>query len=152
MAQVLDTSKHLQEIRETWQGRVLTGTTGDMNAVVMSMLAHSFDEAMPVLLTAVYGRIGIELPGLCSAGRINKAGRIVADLALRDGRIVKDHRIFMSERAMRDVLRRLADKLKLDDGDRLQFFICARKWVVADRRLDPNMDPRDPDAKRLAVH
>jgi hypothetical protein len=30
-------------------------------------------------------------------------------------------------------------------------FAAVKRWVVADRRLDPNMDPQDPDAKRL-VH
>jgi hypothetical protein len=50
---------------------------------------------------------------------------------------------------MRDAFRRLADRLKLNDADRIELFKCVQRWVVADRRLDPTFDPKDPDAKRL---
>jgi hypothetical protein len=64
----------------------------------------------------------------------------------------RDYRIFRDETQMRDKLRRLADELKLNDDDREQLFIAARKWCACDRRLDPGMDPKDPDAKRLTVN
>jgi hypothetical protein len=50
---------------------------------------------------------------------------------------------------MQNDFRRLADRLKLSDADRIEMFKCVQRWVVADRRLDPSFDPRDPDAKRL---
>jgi hypothetical protein len=49
-------------------------------------------------------------------------------------------------------MRRLADRLKLSDQERLEFFTCVKRWLVADLRLDPTMDPMDPDAKHLTVH
>ena len=53
---------------------------------------------------------------------------------------------------MRDAFRRLADRLKLSDSDRIEMFKYVQRWVVADRRLDPTFDPQDPDAKRLTTH
>ena len=58
----------------------------------------------------------------------------------------------MSELALRNDFRRLADKIKLSDADRVELFAAVKNWVVADRRLDPTMDPKDPDAKRLVLH
>jgi hypothetical protein len=50
---------------------------------------------------------------------------------------------------MRDAFRRLADHVKLNDPERIELFKYAQRWVVADRRLDPTLDPQDPDARRL---
>jgi hypothetical protein len=37
------------------------------------------------------------------------------------------------------------------DKERIEFFEMVKLWLAADERLDPNMNPNDPDAKRL-VH
>jgi hypothetical protein len=120
----------------------------------MSILAHNFDDAFFVLLKAVFPYIGtITAPFICSAAKIDKRGRIVADMVLRgDGHVRKDCVIFSSLRDMEGKIRRTADYLKFNDDDRRQLFAAARNWVVADRRLDPTMDSADPDARRLVVH
>lgn len=145
--------KHAQDLREIWQGRVLAHTQGKpLGAVVISVLAHSYDDAMPTLLAVVFpGFSGLKPPGLCSAGKIAKTGAVVADVIQRSGARVKDAVLFRNELALQSAFRRLADQLKLADGERRELFGAVQRWVVADTRLDPTMDPRDPEAKRL-VH
>lgn len=141
------------DLRASWQARVLASAGGHLGAVVLSVLAHSYDEAMPTLLRVVFpGFTSIAAPFYCTAGKVDKAGRVVADVVTKSGEIVKDAKVYDSELQMRDEFRRLADRLKLNDADRTELFKCAQRWVVADRRLDPNFDPKDPDAKRLVVH
>jgi len=150
----LDFKRHADELCQTWQVRALAGSRGLLNALITSVLAHNFEDAMPTLLRIVYpGFDGSPPPAyFTTAGRIAKSGQIVADMAdSRTGFVSKRVKIFDSEVHMRDVFRKLADQMKLNDSDRLQMFIAARKWVVADERLDPTMNPMDPDAKRL-VH
>lgn len=136
-----------------WQSRVLVATQGEhIGIVLLSVLAHNFDDAMPVLLRVAFpGFTSIAPPFLCTAGKVAKTGAVVADVVNHNGTISKDVALYINETALRDDFRRLADRLKLDDADRVEMFKCVQRWVVADRRLDPTFDPQDPDAKRL-VH
>lgn len=146
--------KHAQELRDTWQVRALIETQWmSIGTVMLSVIAHNYDDAMPFLMRAAFpGFRALAPPALISAGKIDHSGRIVADMAAWNGRTIKDYVLYPTERAMRDDFRRLADRMRLVDKDRIEMFKAAQRWVVADRRLDPTMDPRDPDAKRLAVH
>lgn len=140
------------DLRSTWQARVLYACGGHMGAVIMSVLAHSYGEAdgLQILLKIVFpGFTSITAPYYCSIAKINKAGQVVADVMSRDGVIVKNSKVFDSEVQMRDEFRRLADRLRLSDDDRIELFKCAQRWCPADQRLDPTFDPKDPDAKRL---
>lgn len=140
------------DLRASWQARALAETGGHMAAVLLSVLSHNFDEAMPALLAIVFpGFTSISAPFYCSAGKVDKTGRVVADVVTKHGEVVKDSKVFEDEMQLRDAFRRLADRLKLNDADRIEMFKCVQRWVVADRRLDPTFDPKDPDAKRL-VH
>jgi hypothetical protein len=137
------------DIKDTWQARCLMGARSWQKAIVLSVLAHNFDDAMPALLATLYpGFRSITEPFLTTAARIAKTGAVVADVRMR-GRIVKDMVLYRSEAGLRNDFRRLADQLKLNDADRVELFSAVKRWVVADRRLDPTMDPRDPDAKHL---
>ncbi len=152
----LDFNRHAQDLRETWQGRALREThdKGQFGAIVLSVLAHNFDDMLFRLLQAVFpGFVTITAPFICSAAKINKRGQVVADVVLRNSADVrKDYVLYSSSRYLEAAFRRLADRLKFDDDDRRQLFAAAKNWVVADRRLDPAMDPADPDARRLVVH
>ena len=146
--------RHAQELRESWQARMLVYTQRrEIGAVVLSILAHYYDaEKLELLLKIIYpGFHSIKAPFICSAAKVAKNGTVVADALMSDDDefVTKDVVIFRSLDNMKGQLRRLADKMKLDDTDRLEFFTLARAWVVADRRLDPTMNPADPDAKRL---
>lgn len=141
------------DIADTWQARVLKAARGMQGAVVLSVLAHNYDDAMPILLEVTYpGFRSITAPFLCTAGKVSKTGAVVANVVMQDGRIVKDAVIYRNEIALRGDFRKLADRLKLADHERAELFVCLQRWVVADRRLDPAMDPKDPDAKRLTIN
>lgn len=145
------------DLRSSWQARALAGTQDKLQAVVMSVLAHNYDEAMPVLMQVAFpgfrvGATPISHAIYCSAARIDKSGRVVADMVSRTGRKIKNSIVFMSELDMQNAFRRLADMMKLDDHERIEMFHAVQRWVVADRRLDPTMNPHDPDAKRLTAH
>lgn len=143
----------LEELRQSWQGRVLLAAKDRMHLCVLSMLSHNFDDAMLALLMAVYpGFRSIKAPFLCTAARVLKGGNVVADVVTKDGRILKWVKLFEDEQAMEREFRKLADKLKLDDDDRRGLFAAVKRWVVCDYRIDPNMNPMDPDAKRLILH
>lgn len=146
----LDFRRHYAALAETWQAKVLRAADGRLGAVVLSVLAHSFDDAMPTLLRVVFpGFTSIAAPFYCSAGKIAWSGHVCADLVTKDGQIIKMSAVFRDLRQMERKFRRLADGLKLSDQDRLELFTAVRRWVVADYRLDPTMDPADPDARRL---
>jgi len=140
------------DLRASWQVRAVANVKGPFRAVLLSVIAHTYEAAGVVaVLTLVDPDFDGNLPApvLLSCGKIDRHGWIVADVGESDGSIRKDRVIFMSELQMRDRFRELADRLKLNDTDRTELFKCAQRWVVADRRLDPNFDPKDPDAKRL---
>lgn len=146
---------HADRLRDSWQGRMLRYVRHQqqLGPVVLSLLADNFDDAMPFLLRAVFPQAyGVQAPFYCSNPKIDRAGRIVADMIERDGTKTKNKIVFVSERQMEAVFRVLADRLKLNDVDRCDLFACVRHWVKADMRLDPAFDRRDPDAKRLTVN
>lgn len=139
-----------------WQCRALVEAKrrgGNVAVALLSVLAHNYDDAMPVLLRVAFpGFTSIEAPFLCSAGRVAKNGVVMADVVNRDGTITKNVGIYRNEMALRDNFRRLADTLSLTDAERIEMFKAVQRWVVADTRIDPSMDPRDPEAKRLVLH
>ena len=141
-------------MRETWQAKALAATQeSHLGAVLLSVLAHSYDEAMPVLLRVVFpGFEGLRPPGLTSAGRIGRTGAVVADVVLRGGLRKRNSVLFSDKRAMEAAFRKLADRLKLSDQERREMFGAVQRWIVCDYRINPRMDPRDPDASANAIH
>jgi hypothetical protein len=139
------------DLRGSWQARALTSTMGAARMVILSVLAHTLEEATITLCYAAFADFdgSLPLPALVTAAKIDKSGAIVADMCDRKGRVHKDALLFKTEIEMRDAFRRLADRMKLNDADRIEMFKYAQAWVVADRRLDPTFDPQDPDAKRV---
>lgn len=141
------------ELRQGWQARVLLASSGRMYMCVLSVLSHNFDDAMLTLLQVLYpGFYSIKAPFLCTAARVLKNGNVVADVVTKGGKILKWVKLFEDEKAMETAFRHLADDLKLNDQDRRELFAAVKRWVVCDYRIDPNMNPMDPDAKRLVVH
>ena len=128
--------------------------TTKLGAAVISIIAHSYDDAFPALVWTTFPEfISMGAPFYCTAAQINKAGQVVADRIESNGwEVSKDSVVFRSTKDMEGQFRRLADALRLNDAERRTLFEAVTRWVVADRRLDPNMNPADPDAKRLTVH
>lgn len=139
----------------SWQVRALREAQGQTITALESVLAHTYEH---VLLTMIQAAFPFRerpteptLPCIASNVKVDKTGAIVGDVIDKRHRVTKDVVIYRSEVEMQNDFRRLADRLKLSDADRVEMFKCVQRWVVADRRLDPTFDPRDPDAKRL-VH
>src|SRR5579859_6101935 len=130
----------LEELAASWQGQALAFSgknAPQLCRVLMSVFADNYDETMIFLLNAAFpGFTGLVAPFLCSNPKIDKAGRIIADLIDRDGAKIKDYVVFADEEQMEGIFRRLADRLKLSDLDRIDLFVCLRHWVKADMRLD----------------
>src|SRR5437879_4203893 len=115
------------DLCDTWQAKVLLAaqakTDGVTGAVALSVMAHNFDDAMPVLLQVLFpGFTSIAAPFLCSAGRVDKTGAVVANVVNKSGGIQKDYVLYRSEIELRDDFRKLADQIKLNDADRREMF------------------------------
>lgn len=142
-----------QEVLDSWQARVLRASSPKMFKFLLSVIAHSYDASMCRLLDAIFpGWVSIDAPFFCSAGKIAKTGHVCADVITKDEQIVKMFVLFRNTRHMESIVRKFADKAKLNDRDRIEFVDAVKRWVVCDYRLDPSMDPADPDAKRLTVN
>ena len=148
----LDTSDP-HALRQSWQSRVLRETLGmPFGMAVLSVVAHSYDHVLLDLMVATFPTFfSIKAPFLLTAAKIAKNGNIVADVATKDGRILKWRKLFDNTAEMEGAFRQLADRLKLSDADRIDMFNAVKRWVVCDYRIDPAMDAFDPDARRL-VH
>ena len=138
------------DLRGSWQVRAIGEAKGQTWMVLLSVLAHTYDHALLFMMPFVYPDFdgSIPAPHLTTCAKIDKTGKIVADVCGRDGVIIETE-IYPSEIHLRDDFRRLADHMKLNDSDRTELFKCVQRWVVADRRLDPAFDRKDPDARRL---
>lgn len=140
--------RELRALLDTWQGKVLATAEGRLLLCVESMLAHAYADAFHTLLQAVRPDLwdadtGTPRPPfLTSIGTIDHAGRVTAKLLQGHGHLPHEWVIYKSAEQYRDALRRLADRLKLADDDRKQFFTCASNWLAADRRVDPNTGER----------
>lgn len=158
----LDSRRHAQDLRRTWQARALlaalepgecTPPRDKIGMCVLSVLSHNYDDALEVLLCIVFAPWrSIGAPFLCSPAKIAKTGQVMADLITKDGRKITNQALFKSTQRMEYEFRKFADALRLNDDERVELFAAVKKWVVCDYRLDPNMDPADPDAKRLVVN
>jgi hypothetical protein len=144
------------DLSGSWQVRALREAKGQTITALESVLEHTYEHVLLIMIEAAFPfrprPIEPSLPCIASTVKVDKTGAIVADVIDRDHRVHKDVVIYRSETEMQNDFRRLADRLKLSDAERIEMFKCVQRWVVADRRLDPNFDPRDPDAKRLVVH
>ena len=121
-----------------WQVRVLQASERQLAAVLVSMLAHSYPDDFELFLRGAYGTSLLARPFYCSCGHIMRNGTIAADIVPKEGGKLWKQPVFQNTQRMQDVLRWLADKIKLDDKDRVALFDCAKKWIVADWRVGPN--------------
>jgi hypothetical protein len=152
--------------REGWKGRLLRATcakdsliigrvrpTSHMGAVAMSVIAHSSEQELLALMSANFAPFySIGAPFPCTAGKIAKTGHIIADVVMKDDQPrSKNVVLFRNLADMESRWRSLADRLRFTDAERIELFAAVKAWVVADYRLDPMMNPMDPDARRLVA-
>lgn len=138
--QTLDLHRHAQDLRQTWQARALYGATGKNRAVVRAVLFHNYAQAMPILLRVVFGNtplgnVGVR-PAFSGTAKIDKGGRVIANVASPAGELVPDVVVFDDHQALTWTFRTIADKLKFTDAERIEMVEAAKRWIVADERID----------------
>lgn len=132
--------RHHDELREFWQAKLLLAATGEIAAVVLSVLAHAYPaEAFITLMQVCFpGFVNIKPPFYASAARIMKGGEVAADLIQRDGTKVRHALVFKDKTEMESAWRKLCDEARLSDEERVAAFAALKAWVVADFGCDPN--------------
>lgn len=127
--------KHADEIRQMWQSRALHASTGKMRKVLITALAKEYPGAMVTLMKVTFpGFVDFDLPIFLSYAHICRFGTIVCEMMEKHG-VRRTVCVYRSENAFIYDMRKLADKLKLDDKDRVEMFTVLQKWVASDRRV-----------------
>lgn len=129
------------QLAETWQVRCLKAAKGKFASVLLTIFYFNYYEQAQYLMWQAYGRNkDIAFPFHSGGATIVNSGQVVCDLAVgRLGERLKMRRnvkIFDTEGELVRELRKLADKLKLDDAARIEMTEAARKWVVCDMRIN----------------
>ena len=126
-----------EEIRHTWQARILRGSRGRMRAIALSVISHSCNiEELAFLMKVALLSVYVPTPFYSSAARISGRGRVYCRLVTEDGE-EKTVVVFKHKKQMEGAFRYLADKLYLGDAMRVEMFAAVNKWVVCDYRVDP---------------
>lgn len=127
-----------EEIRATWQSRALAAADGKLGKVLLVVLTDEYAGIISPLLYATFdGFHDITRPFLSGYATITPTGAIICDLVRTDGSMRKE-KIYDSDDNFISDMRNLADKLKLDDADRIDMFRVLRRWVTADLRVGVN--------------
>lgn len=128
---------HGQQIADTWQARCLRESRGKTAAVIMAVMFQNYRDDMPYLLRQVWpGFRDIRRPFISGGAVIAPNGKVLCGVVHEgcDNPIAQV--IYYSEGDLVKDMRDLADRLKLNDRDRVEMTEAFKKWVVADRRVD----------------
>jgi hypothetical protein len=135
-----------EELRASWQARVIVGLPESYERKILeSVISHNWDDAFPALMNAC--DTWVYLPHLISAGKISRGGKVFARWINEAGSI--ETKSFGTLDWLTTAMRKAADRVRLSDAERTAMFAAIARWIVCDFRLDPTMDPFDPDAKHL---
>ncbi len=134
-------SKEANEIRESWQAKLLSVARGRTAAAALVILAYSYYEAMDILCRVVWpGFIKLKPPLLSGPGKIVGTGQVVCDMVDAAGYITRNVAVYESEDELKSEFRRIADALALEDEQRTEMFDAIKRWVAADYRIAPNVE------------
>jgi len=127
--------KHAEEIRAMWQSRALAASSGKLRKVIVCALAKEYPGAMVTLLRVTFpGFVDLDRPIFVSYAHVALDGSVICDMVDREGRRVTGW-VYRKEEHFIYAMRKLADRLKLDDRDRIEMFTVLQKWVASDRRV-----------------
>lgn len=123
MASLLLDGSPLTPVQEqnSWPFKAVLATRGNqtlLGCIVLNLICRP-----PKSPPMVDSLATVDKEGLCWAFVVNRRGRRTLTCLGQIGDI-------------RDEFRRLADHLKLDDGERVELFDELRKWVAIDQRAD----------------
>ncbi len=130
----LDTKRHAQDLRETWQARVIAESAGKTRAVVLIVLSMSYSNAMRTLLRVLDYR-DISRPFLSSGATIQLSGKLTCDVTEKSG-LVAPAVVYESTDDLNRDMRSLADKVHMTDAERVEFTAAIQRWVVQDLRVN----------------
>jgi hypothetical protein len=126
--------KPADDIREMWQARALRESAGVLRKVLITALAKEWPGELEMLMRVVFpGFVDIDRPMIVSYGTISPAGRVCCEVIDRAG-LIGVIAIYESENDFLVATRNLADRLKLDDADRIAMFAVLQKWITKDLR------------------
>jgi hypothetical protein len=128
-----------EEVRQTWQCRALIEADSKLQRVMLIALTKEYPTDLLRLLQVAFGTIEIPDKFYSGYARIVQSGQVVCMYHEKDGNglwwkgFVP---VYDSEEKFRGDMRRLADRLKLDDADRIEMFAVLQKWVARDERVN----------------
>lgn len=124
------------QLRETWQCRVLQHAKDRAFYVMLAALCAEYHVGVKILLSAAHpGFSDIKPPLLAGYATIAPDGSIWCYL-IDEERNLKAVGVYQNEHKLAYEMRKLADKLKLNDRERLDMFTVVEKWIVQDQRID----------------
>ena len=129
------------QLAETWQVRCLRAAKGKFASVMLTIFYFNYMEQAQYLMWQAYGRAAdLRFPFYTGGATVVNSGQVVCDMNIgRIGerfKIRRNVKVFDTEGELIREFRNLADKLKLDDKDRVAMTDTIRKWVVADHRIN----------------
>lgn len=129
-------SKKAGELREMWQSRMLVACDGLERAILVRMFIKAYKDAIKILLAATFpGFRDLGLPQIIGHAKIAPSGRVIAEV-LEKNRSIRTHILFETQEQMRARFAHIADRIKLNDFDRIELFTMLQGFVVADLRVD----------------
>lgn len=138
----LDPQRHAQDLRDSWQGRVLAETQGRLFKMMLAVLIHSYFPAMQVLLRVVFpkapltkkGWPEISLPIFAGTATIMPDGSVCCDAIMKDRSKVKKHLVYINDQRLTKEAVDLAERLKFSERECAEMMEAIRRWVVRDMR------------------
>lgn len=126
-----------EQIMATWQARALRGSEGKLQHVLFTAMVNEYSAITQntwlVLLGVIIPKFNADQPFLNGYAKIMPSGRVVSEVFYRGDRQLQ--MIYRSKDEFISEMRKLADKLKLDDLDRVAMFALLGKWIAADLRV-----------------
>lgn len=123
-----------------WQAAALRRSTGKMQHVLFTAMQNEYTAITPntwlVLLNIIIPHFNADQPFLNGYAKIMPSGRVVSEVFYRGERQLQV--VYHSKDEFISEMRRLADRLKLNDLDRVAMFALLGKWIVADYRVGLN--------------
>ncbi len=133
-------SKLAEELRESWQGRLLAMSKGKIGAITLVILANAYPDAMDVLMRVILPGVQVKPPCFQGNARISRTGSVVCNVLGENGIVHLNVEAFANPSELVNEYRRMADSLKLADGERLEMFLAIQKWITGDYRIKPSVE------------
>lgn len=129
--------KLTKELRDSWQCRCLAESKDKLRKVLLAVLYHAVPDAMPVLIYITFGgHFAPARPFLIGPAKIHISGKVACAVVRGASNQPKWEAIYDSQEKLVAEFRGLADRLKLNDRDRIDLMAAVAKWIVADLRID----------------